>query len=96
MALEQDLILDELEKITDNVTQALVDHDTKSLGDLVVKQVQWAKKLQTHDRLLINKERIIALISRVQTQQLLAQQALSVSDFFLEKMMEARAFNQMG
>lgn len=96
MASEQDLILDELERITENVTQALVDHDTKSLSELVVKQVQWAKKLQTYDKILINKERIVDLISRVQTQQLLAQQALSVSDFFLEKMMEARAFNQMG
>nr|NNM89957.1 hypothetical protein [Bacilli bacterium] len=96
MASEQDLILDELEKITENVTQALVDHDTKSLSELVVQQVQWAKKLQAYDKILINKERIVGLISRVQTQQLLAQQALSVSDFFLEKMMEARAFNQMG
>ena len=94
--LRSEAILKELEQITEDVTQALIHSDTKSLEDLVIKQIQWAKRLAVFSPDQIDKNRVLDLISRVNTQQQLVQQALSVTGVFLEGLNEVRAFNRLG
>lgn len=94
--LDPEQILTELEQITETVTQALVEHDTKALEDLVIKQIQCAKRLASCMKNQIDKNRVLALISRVDTQQQLAQQALSVTDVFLEGLNAVRSFSRLG
>ncbi len=93
---DPELILSELEQITETVTQALVDHDTKALENLVIQQIQCAKRLASCMKEQIDKKRVLALISCVDTQQQLAQQALAVTDVFLEGLNSARAFSRLG
>ncbi len=93
---DPELILSELEQITETVTQALVDHDTKAIENLVIQQIQCAKRLSLCMKEQIDKNRVLALISRVDAQQQLASQALAVTNVFLEGLNATRAFNRLG
>ena len=96
MTKEAEELLTALEQATDHVIQLIVDNNTAELESGVIRQVQMMKKLASVPQDQLDKGRLEEIKRKIEQQQLLINQALEVSNLFLQAMHELSNFNRMG
>ena len=96
MAKETDEVLTQLEQATEHVIQLIVDNNAVELESGVILQVQLMKKLANVSQEQLDKGRLQKIKSKIEQQQLLINQALEVSNLFLQALHELSNFNRMG
>ena len=96
MTTDADGILAELEQATDQVIQLIVNNNTQELEKSVIKQVQLMKKLATVSQDTLGENRLRELKRKVEQQQVLVNQALEVTNLYLQALHELSNFNRLG
>ena len=96
MTTDADGILAELEQATDQVIQLIVNNNTQELEKSVIKQVQLMKKLATVSQDTLSENRLRELKHKVEQQQVLVNQALEVTNLYLQALHELSNFNRLG
>lgn len=88
--------IDQLEVLTSAVIDAVVQNSTHSIEQLVIEQCQCIKRIDPSELTCQQRLRLQEVARAVDTQQALLGQALSVSEFFLQRLSETRSFNRIG
>lgn len=96
MSTKSDELLQELEFATDHVIQLVVNNDTSELEKSVIRQIQLMKKLSAFSAHEMNKDRLREIKRKVERQQLLINQALEVTNLFIQLLHEFSNINLMG
>lgn len=96
MSTESDELLKELDLTTDHVIRLVVNNETADLEKSVIRQIQLLKKLSVFPANEISVERLHNLKRKVDQQQLLINQALEVTNLFIQLLHEYSKINLMG
>lgn len=93
---QPDQLLTELEAATEHVIQVIVGNNTAELEQSVIKQVQIMKKLTAFPQDSVDVARLQGIKKKVNQQQLLIEQALQVTNLYLQSLNEMSNFSHLG
>jgi len=85
-----------IQDTSEALLEAIVHNETGKIETLVIEQIQCAKALNARALTDAEQEQVSHLIHLAKTQQILIEQALHVSEFYLQHLNAGRAFNTTG
>ncbi|MCY0902912.1 MAG: hypothetical protein OWU32_12165 [Firmicutes bacterium] len=85
-----------IQDTSEALLDAIVHNETGKIEALVVEQIQYAKALNARTFSDAERDQVSHLIQLAKTQQILIEQALHVSEFYLQHLNAGRAFNTTG